>query len=642
MKINFMVLIADDHDLHLNGAADMEGMLSVKDTSDDITILVQFDPFLSAAMAPTKRYVIRNGMVISEEDIGETDMTQLTEIGSLMERFAHNLLSYTDEYSVRQTFFPIYDEIQKNHDGKYLDFYRFVRLIQEHYGKEIYYSEEIITSVDELLVGLDQLIMVNKTHDFSEANSISVYLPILEDRSDFTLYILGQQDINQADVAPHWHRLFKEIGEFYQANPEMEFIFPEVDPSLAYTDLVTVPTDINVGLTSPSNRAMLELLGNPREHYTGKCSMAVTGALGRRMVLERVGPFRVTGFDLAVASLREVFEEASSYYPDLVAGLSSAGMLCCRYVRGSSSSISNHSWGTAIDLKINGKLDPYNDDKVQYGLTLLAPIFNKHGWNWGVTFGHEDGMHFEVSHEKLIEWKEEGKLFAHSSGYKPTQHLEVGSRGEAVKELQRKLNQLGYHLIADGVFGNGTRVTVIDFQVKHGLAADGIVGSGTMKKIDQLLGQPIAKSVTQESYPILSLGDRDRYVQIAQEHLNHLGMKIPENGNFDKLTLQAVLDLQKALGLEESGLIDETLWGRLTSKIKSKAVITKRPLILQLGDANDEVMMLQSDLQENGYAVPLDGYFGIEVERAVKAIQEQCGLTATGEVDEETRRCIVS
>jgi hypothetical protein len=79
-------------------------------------------------------------------------------------------------------------------------------------------------------------------------------------------------------------------------------------------------------------------------------------------------------------------------------------MLCCRLVRGSATSISNHSWGTAIDLTLNGVLDVQGDDKVQYGLTLIAPLFNRHGWFWGAAFGVEDAMHFEAGKGLVSQW----------------------------------------------------------------------------------------------------------------------------------------------------------------------------------------------------------------------------------------------
>ena len=73
-------------------------------------------------------------------------------------------------------------------------------------------------------------------------------------------------------------------------------------------------------------------------------------------------------------------------------------------MRGSTTSISNHPWGTAIDLTLNGVLDAYGDSHVQYGLTLIAPIFNRHGWYWGAAFGKEDGMHFEGGRALVSRW----------------------------------------------------------------------------------------------------------------------------------------------------------------------------------------------------------------------------------------------
>jgi hypothetical protein len=76
--------------------------------------------------------------------------------------------------------------------------------------------------------------------------------------------------------------------------------------------------------------------------------------------------------------------------------LGTAGMLCARYVRGSSTSISNHSWGTAIDLTIDGELDARGDNNVQFGLELIAAMFNAAGWYWGIDFRTEDSQHFEA------------------------------------------------------------------------------------------------------------------------------------------------------------------------------------------------------------------------------------------------------
>jgi len=41
---------------------------------------------------------------------------------------------------------------------------------------------------------------------------------------------------------------------------------------------------------------------------------------------------------------------------------------------------------------------------VQHGLTLIAPIFQRHGWCWGAAFRKEDGMHFEGSKTLIDQW----------------------------------------------------------------------------------------------------------------------------------------------------------------------------------------------------------------------------------------------
>lgn len=76
--------------------------------------------------------------------------------------------------------------------------------------------------------------------------------------------------------------------------------------------------------------------------------------------------------------------------------------------------------------------------------------------------------------------------------------LRQGSRGEEVKEMQRRLKQWGYYNgSVDGVFGVGTRNAVILFQKKNGLTADGVVGKETYKA----LGMNDAYNALQNSVP---------------------------------------------------------------------------------------------------------------------------------------------
>ena len=58
-----------------------------------------------------------------------------------------------------------------------------------------------------------------------------------------------------------------------------------------------------------------------------------------------------------------------------------------------------------------------------------------------------------------------------------TETVRFGSRGEAVKQLQKKLNELSFFFgKQDGIFGNETLRAVKAFQVANSLVSDGIVG----------------------------------------------------------------------------------------------------------------------------------------------------------------------
>lgn len=61
--------------------------------------------------------------------------------------------------------------------------------------------------------------------------------------------------------------------------------------------------------------------------------------------------------------------------------------------------------------------------------------------------------------------------------------MKSGSRGESVKWLQYRLNELGYNLSIDGVYGSRTAAAVKDYQSK--VFCDGICGPLTLEKLNQ-------------------------------------------------------------------------------------------------------------------------------------------------------------
>jgi hypothetical protein len=251
---------------------------------------------------------------------------------------------------------------------------------------------------------------------------------------------------------------------------------------MSITTLVPIPDRINPGLSPARQQTMLSLIGNPRAQYTSECQHPTNERIAEMIVIETVGRMKVRGLRPAVESLRLVLLQIEQQLPDIHDSLGHVGMLCARLVRGSTTSISNHSWGTAIDLTLDSKLDQRGDGLVQEGLVRIAPIFNQHDWFWGAGFGTEDAMHFECSDELIRKWAQQGVFGSAAQADKPAL-LMLGDRGPEVIKLQIALNKAGAHLMVDGDFGRNTQVALMTFQAARGLVADGVAGPQTLQAL---------------------------------------------------------------------------------------------------------------------------------------------------------------
>ncbi len=166
----------------------------------------------------------------------------------------------------------------------------------------------------------------------------------------------------------------------------------------------------NQGLTVASSSFLREFLGPPREVLSDDCEPMENESLKEMLVLAEVGPIKVRMLRPAILSLKQIFQNIQVFEPELYARITSAGALCVRRVRGSEAAASAHAYGLAVDLNIDGQLDTLGDGQTQLGLVLLAEKFNQEGWIWGAGFGREDSMHFEVSREKLEQWRRLGQI----------------------------------------------------------------------------------------------------------------------------------------------------------------------------------------------------------------------------------------
>jgi len=180
----------------------------------------------------------------------------------------------------------------------------------------------------------------------------------------------------------------------------------------AYAQVVLIANrrNVNRGLDVPTPGFLEGFLGRPREVLTDECEPMTNPKLTSMLQTRQIGPVQVRMLAPALESLDRVFVKVQEVDPDLYARINTAGALCVRRIRGTEGATSSHSFGLAIDLNIDGRLDTLGDGKTQLGLTILADFFRAEGWIWGAGFSREDSMHFEVSRQALERWRTEGRI----------------------------------------------------------------------------------------------------------------------------------------------------------------------------------------------------------------------------------------
>lgn len=174
----------------------------------------------------------------------------------------------------------------------------------------------------------------------------------------------------------------------------------------------------------------------------------------------------------------------------------------------------------------------------------------------------------------------------------PPPVLRSGSEGELVTKLQQRLQELGFYTTAvDGQFGPGTREAVILFQRQHGLDADGIVGEETSGLLYSDQAHPVVVTPTPTATPVpqttqsvaafsaeepltmadrltdmLSAGSKGDEVKQLQQRLQLLGYYGGAvDGDFGMGTRKAVVQFQKANGLDADGIVGDATWKALRS-----------------------------------------------------------------------------
>ena len=135
--------------------------------------------------------------------------------------------------------------------------------------------------------------------------------------------------------------------------------------------------------------------------------------------------------------------------------------------------------------------------------------------------------------------------------------LQLGARGEAVRELQVLITNLSVYIgTIDGIFGRDVKSAVIAYQHRVFLVEDGIVGPLTWQAL--YAGGPV-------NMPILQQGSKGKTVLTLQRLLNitkdYLGAI---DGDFGSGTKAAVQAFQKRSGLVADGIVGDRTWNALS------------------------------------------------------------------------------
>ena len=230
--------------------------------------------------------------------------------------------------------------------------------------------------------------------------------------------------------------------------------------------------------------------------------------------------------------------------------------------------------------------------------------------------------------------------------------LQYGDEGDDVLELQTRLKDLQYYTGSlSGRYREGTREAVKTFQGDYGLEKTGIADPDTQGLIFSAQYRPLRYGAS---------GEEVKKLQTRLTELGYYTGKI--TGNYKENTQKSVRGFQEAAGLTPTGAADiQTLQMLYDSGAAAKgsgaeeekdlsaylvgsgtdgettAAATPFTKKLKSGSRGTAVKQLQQRLTDLGYYEgPVSGNFAKLTLRAVKAVQTQNGIRATGQVDEAT------
>lgn len=265
--------------------------------------------------------------------------------------------------------------------------------------------------------------------------------------------------------------------------------------------------------------------------------------------------------------------------------------------------------------------------------------------------------------------------------YKFENPIKLGDSGLDVLRKQFQLDRISVNFPAipkispiDGYFNESTEAAVKEFQRVFNLPVTGIVDQVTWYKIiniytavtklaeitsEGMLLLPFQKELSD----MLLKGDIRPRVTLLQYFLTLLSLYYPTvpgvavTGVFDEPTRLSVIEYQKTMGIEPTGLVDPKTWESLYKTalgiirtLPSEAVFLpyiRYPRNYGPGDQGPGLFIIQEMLQYISLVIPQIPYveltetFDEATKNAVIAFQNFYGIEPTGIVDEKTWNSLI-
>jgi N-acetylmuramoyl-L-alanine amidase len=131
--------------------------------------------------------------------------------------------------------------------------------------------------------------------------------------------------------------------------------------------------------------------------------------------------------------------------------------------------------------------------------------------------------------------------------------------GEPIRDIQLRLEGLGYDVKPTGTYDDATTSAVRAFQERRGVAADGVVGPDTWRQLVEA-GRVVGDRILYYRRPVMRGDD----VETLQHTLNLLGFDTgKEDGIFGPDSQRGVIEFQESRRLAEDGIVGPVVLAEL-------------------------------------------------------------------------------